>query len=120
PKVNSVIKSIRYDVISKGMARVLVNTEKRIHSNQIAPPRTLFRIMLGNFMVLGWFAWGAAYWGSIALLMFWQFTISIFALHTSKEGSSDPRWQSCIAETWQKGNLSSTCYDVSSKWVNII
>ncbi|KAF3198919.1 hypothetical protein TWF192_001477 [Orbilia oligospora] len=120
PKVNSVIKSIRYDVISKGMARVLVNTEKRIHSNQIAPPRTVSRIMLGNFLVFGWFAWGAAYWASIALLMFWQFTISIFALHTSKEGSSDPRWQSCIAETWQKGNLSSACYDVSSKWVNVI
>ncbi|KAK6347659.1 hypothetical protein TWF718_005498 [Orbilia javanica] len=120
PKVNSIIKGIRYNVISKGMARVLVNTEKRIHSNQIAPPRTFSGIMLGNFMVLGWFAWGAAYWASIALLMFWQFTISIFALHNSNDGSNDPSWQSCMVETWQKGNLSSTCYDVSSKWVNII
>ncbi|KAK6499607.1 hypothetical protein TWF481_009972 [Arthrobotrys musiformis] len=120
PKVNSVIKGIRYDVISKGMARVLVNTERRIHSNQIAPPRTLSRIMLGNLMVLGWFAWGAAYWTSIALLMFWQLTISIFALHASKEGPANPGWQSCIVGSWQKGNLSSACYDVSSKWVNII
>ncbi|KAK6334277.1 hypothetical protein TWF730_003491 [Orbilia blumenaviensis] len=120
PKVNSVIKGIRYSVISKGMARVLVNTEKRIHSNQIAPPRTFSRIMLGNFMVLGWFAWGAAYWASIALLMFWQFTISIFALHTSKEQSGTVSWGSCLARSWQKGNLSSSCYDVSSKWVNII
>ncbi|KAK6358866.1 hypothetical protein TWF696_000046 [Orbilia brochopaga] len=121
PKVNERLRHINYKAKTQGLGRLLQNTNKMVQSNRLAQPKSVAMAVLDIAMVLGWYAWGAAYWASIALLMFWQLTISIVAKPAATiEGLGNIGWEMCLKGSFQKGYLNNACYVASSRWVGFI
>ncbi|KAF3934771.1 hypothetical protein ABW20_dc0108439 [Dactylellina cionopaga] len=121
PKVNARLRQINYKAKTQGLGRLLDNTNKMVQSNRLAQPKSLGVVVLDFLMVLGWYAWGAAYWGCIALLMFWQLNISIVAMPSgSLQGLEAMGWDMCLKGSFESGYLNNACYVVSSRWVSYL
>ncbi|EWC45856.1 hypothetical protein DRE_04863 [Drechslerella stenobrocha 248] len=92
-----------------------------VQSSRFAQPKSFGMAILDLLMVLGWYAWGMAYWTSIMLLMFWQLTIPIGARPAaSMEGLEDIGWETCLKGSLQSRYLSNACYIASSRWVGYV
>ncbi|KAJ6257182.1 hypothetical protein Dda_8068 [Drechslerella dactyloides] len=121
PKVNERLRHINYKAKTQGLGRLLQNTNKMVQSNRLAHPKSVGMAILDILIVLGWYAWGVAYWASIALLMFWQLTVSIVAKPaTGADGLEHIGWETCLKGSLEKGYLNSACYFASSRWVSYI
>ncbi|KAK6524277.1 hypothetical protein TWF694_005931 [Orbilia ellipsospora] len=123
PKVNDRLRQINYKAKTQGLGRLLQNTNKMVQSNRFAQPKTSLMSLMNGLMVLGWIAWGVAYWALILLLMFWQLNISIFAIPSdsnSTEAIDSLNWTTCFRGSLEKGYLNNACYIASSRSVSYL